>query len=77
MVPLDLRIRAALVIAQTQQRLPCNGVAHPPVWNRLKRWGHPLVAPVQRAMRLTANGVFRAPDMVRKSVRGQGRVLTS
>src|SRR5450631_246348 len=68
------KTRAALVAFQTQQHLARNGVANRPVWNRLELRDYPLigyrgltlrqgsrgaaVAVVQRALRLSADGIF-------------------
>jgi hypothetical protein len=65
---------AALVTFQTRQHLARNGVANRPVWNRLEIRDYPLIGyrgltlrqgsrgaavdAVQRALRLTADGVF-------------------
>ena len=68
------KTRAALVAFQTQQHLVRNGVANRPVWNRLELRDYPLiayrgltlrqgsrgaaVAVVQRALHLSADGIF-------------------
>ena len=68
------KTQAALVTFQTKQHLARNGIANRSVWNRLESRDYPLIAyrgltlkqgsrgaavvVMQRALRLTADGVF-------------------